>query len=311
MHSLKAILLFTIMTLGVASTMASSNLSGRLSNNANLYRLLPFPVDPNYAELEFTGHANRGSAVMRFRGPGDLCVQWPDVSEPICGKEANDYQVFIDFEGRDARLNQVINIPGPQSFGNATNMVVYGRWETQNRVFIVIEHTLEVRRSAFNFATVVITQSIAGQLTRKPQQQWDFTGQSTLMAVSYVVGQQTPFQVVTSFGDVQSGQLNIATPFAAWSPYPANPSAPGTNPAAPVFAVGNVTVVTMNGNVLQGKVSLKTPNNRIAVPQASMKATYTLDSADERVIHVLHAQLVDDVTGQRYFMNQFDIILNL
>lgn len=286
----------------------AQHLQGRLSQNANLYKLLTFPVDPNYAEFEFSGNPNYGQAVMRFRGPGDLCLQWPNVTAPICGRQANDYRVVVQFDQRQASLLTLTNLLSNQSFGNSSDMVVVGRWEARNHVLIELQHQLRIFRSPVNFATVVLTQTVAGHLTRRPRREWHFDGYASLLATSYVVGQQQPFQVVTSLGQVQSDQLNVATPFAAMSPYPTQPN---TNPAAPVYAVGNLTNIHVQGNVLTADVSFKTPNLRIQVERANMTAVVRQDDRDDRVIHVVHARLIDlDQVHQAYFMDHFDILLN-
>lgn len=287
----------------------AQHLTGRLSQNSALYKLVTFPVDPNYAEFEFTGRANHGEAIMRFRGPGDLCLQWPNVTAPICGRQANDYRVVVEFNNRQASLKTLTNLQSNQSFGNSTDMVVVGRWNRHNYVLIELQHTIQILRSPVNYATVVLTQTVAGQLTRLPRQKWRFDGYTSLLATSYVVGQQQPFQVVTSFGQVQSDQLNVATPFAALSPYPTQPA---TNPAAAVYAVGNVTQIQTQGHLLTGEVSFKTPNDLIQVDHATMIAVVRKDAADDRVLHVIHARLVDtENVHQAYFMDHFDILLDL
>lgn len=78
-----------------------------------------------------------------------------------------------------------------------------------------------------------------------------------------------------------------------------------------MYAVGNLTNIHVQANVLTADVSFKTPNHRIQVDRASMTAVVRRDDADDRVIHVVHARLIDlDQVHQAYFMDHVDILLN-
>lgn len=195
-----------------------------------------------------------------------------------------------------------------QNTGNVSRVSVTGTWNRKGEVHINLQYTSVVNnKDGIRLATVYMRSIYAGQLTRIRGRTWRFNGYTSLFSPAYLGQNLEAYQIITAFGEVNSDVPSVVLPFRALTPY--NLTTRPTTPIAPYYVYGQLTGVDMNDGLLHANIQAQTINGAVTIAHGRLISDYVLRKENSDVIDITNGLVVDLDSGDRYFIDNTQIML--
>lgn len=240
--------------------------SALVEPNAQLIELENIERDPTQFYFAFVeGDWENGLLNLTQRSP---CF---NTSSPDCGKQAQDTTILMNVNnGLVTLAGPIINNPSDQSFGFATDGLVYGTIEPNGETYIFFSTLLRILRTigATTYDTLLyIPSELFGKFNMN---NGHFKGHVLAMTVPYLkvngVSDGLPYQQLATWSTVDTSESDVArlAGYRALTPYPGLTSSPYT-PAASYFVQGSIVNAQESKGVYRASANLSTLSGLVSI----------------------------------------------